>query len=287
MNKRKEKIMVRIITDSLSDITLERGKELGIDIMCLNVRFGDEEYVCGKEMSNEQFYEKLETSPNPPSSSAVNPAAFTEIFNKYLDAGDEIVAVMFSSSMSATYQNAVIAAEEINSPKLHVIDTQTGLNGEGLLVEYAVKLRDEGKSADEIEKAIRDILPKIRVYLVVDTMEYLKRGGRISASKALVGQLFHVHPVMQILPDGARPIDKVKGKKSSSAWLVNKLVAEPASTDFPIVIEHSNAVDRAAALRSDIVAAGITNDFTTNCIGPIIGTHAGPNCLSIGYVIAE
>lgn len=287
MNKRKEKIMVRIITDSLSDITLERGKELGIDIMCLNVRFGDEEYVCGKEMSNEQFYEKLATSPNPPSSSAVNPAAFTEIFNKYLDAGDEIVAVMFSSSMSATYQNAVIAAEEINSPKLHVIDTQTGLNGEGLLVEYAVKLRDEGKSADEIEKAIRDILPKIRVYLVVDTMEYLKRGGRISASKALVGQLFHVHPVMQILPDGARPIDKVKGKKSSSAWLVNKLVAEPASTDFPIVIEHSNAVDRADALQSDIVAAGITNDFTTNCIGPIIGTHAGPNCLSIGYVIAE
>ncbi|MBR1873771.1 MAG: DegV family protein [Eubacterium sp.] len=279
--------MVRIITDSLSDITLERGKELGIDIMCLNVRFGDEEYVCGKEMSNEQFYEKLETSPNPPSSSAVNPAAFTEIFNKYLDAGDEIVAVMFSSSMSATYQNAVIAAEEINSPKLHVIDTQTGLNGEGLLVEYAVKLRDEGKSADEIEKSIRDILPKIRVYLVVDTMEYLKRGGRISASKALVGQLFHVHPVMQILPDGARPIDKVKGKKSSSAWLVNKLVAEPASTDFPIVIEHSNAVDRAAALQSEIVAAGITNDFITNCIGPIIGTHAGPNCLSIGYVIAE
>ncbi|MBO6107875.1 MAG: DegV family protein [Eubacterium sp.] len=277
--------MVRIITDSLSDLTLDQAKEMDIDIMCLNVRFGDEEYVCGKEMSNEQFYEKLESSPNPPASSAVNPSAFSDIFKKYLDAGDEIVAIMFSSKMSATYQNAAIAANDFDSDKLFVIDSKTGLNGQGLLIYHAVKLRDEGKSAAEINQAIKDLLPRIRVYLVVDTMEYLKRGGRISSGKALVGSLLHVHPVMQIVSDGALPIGKVKGKKSTNTWLIDKLLAEPADPDYPVIIEHSNALDRATEFEKQLIEAGAKYDYKTNCIGPIIGTHSGPNCLSIGYVI--
>ena len=277
--------MVRIITDTTSDLTMERGKELGVDIMCLRVRFGDEDYVCGKELSNEQFYEKLESSPHHPATSAVNPTEFTEVFKKYLDAGDEIVGIMFSSKMSATYQNAVIAADEFDTDKIHIIDSEIGLTGEALLVEHAVKLRDEGKSAQEIEDAIRELIPRIRVYLVVDTMEYLKRGGRISSGKAFVGSLLHVHPVMRIVADGALPIGKVKGKKSCNAWLVDKLKEEPADTDYPLVIGHSNALERANEFEQQLRDAGITNEFKTNCIGPIIGTHAGPNCLGIGYVL--
>ena len=277
--------MIRIITDSLSDLTLEQGRELNIDIMCLNVRFGDEEYVCGKEMTNEQFYEKLATSPHPPASSAVNPSAFTEVFNRYLENDDDIVCIMFSSKMSATYQNAVIAADEIGSDRIRIIDSETGLTSQALLVTHAVKLRDQGKSADEIESAIRSLIPRVRTYLVVDTMEYLKRGGRISSGKALVGSLLHVHPVMQIVADGALAIGKVKGKKSCNTWLVDKLLAEPADRDYPIVIGHSNALERAEQFETQLREAGIQNDFMTNCIGPIIGTHAGPNCLGIGYIL--
>ena len=277
--------MVRIITDSLSDLTLERGEELGIDIMCLNVRFGDEEFVCGKEMTNEQFYEKLETSPHHPASSAVNPVAFTEVFTRYIEAGDQIVCILFSSKMSATYQNAVIAASDIDTSDIHIIDSETGLTSQALLVEHAVKLRDQGKSAEEIEKTIRELIPRVRTYLVVDTMEYLKRGGRISKGKALVGSLLHVHPVMQIVSDGALPIGKVKGKKSCNAWLVDKLLEEPADLNYPIVIGHSNAIERAGEFEKQLREAGIKNEFMTNCIGPIIGTHAGPNCLGIGYIL--
>jgi len=279
--------MIRIITDSLSDLTLERGKELNIDIMCLNVRFGDNDYVCGKELSNEQFYEKLETSPHPPASSAVNPAAFSEIFDRYLKAGDEIVCIMFSSKMSATCQNAVIAASEFDSPHLRIIDCENASMGQGLLVETAVKLRDEGKDADTIEKEIRDLLPRVHTFIVVESMEYLKRGGRISASKALVGSLLRVHPVLRILADGAAPVDKVKGKKSCNAWLINKLLDEPADPNYPIVIGHSNAKDRAVQFEDQMTEAGIKSDFITNCIGPVVGTHIGPNCLGIGYVVAE
>ena len=277
--------MVRIITDSLSDLTLERGKELDIDIMCLNVRFGEEDYVCGKELSNEQFYEKLTTSPHPPASSAVNPAAFTEIFQKYLDAGDEMVCIMFSSKMSATCQNAVIAAQEFDSPHIRIIDCQNASMGQGLLVESAVKMRDEGLDADTIDRKIREMLPKVMTYIVVESMEYLKRGGRISGTKALVGSLLRVHPVLKILPDGASPVDKVKGKKSCNAWLINKLLEEPANKDYPIVIGHSNALDQAEQLEQQMRDAGITITFIPNCIGPIVGTHIGPNCLGVGYVI--
>lgn len=277
--------MIRIITDSLSDLTLERGVELDIDIMCLNVRFGDNEYVCGKELSNEQFYEKLTTSPHPPASSAVNPAAFSGVFRRYLDAGDEIVCIMFSSQMSATCQNAVIAAQEFNSPHIRIIDCENASMGQGLLVETAVRLRDQGQDADAIEKAIRELLPRVRTYIVVESMEYLKRGGRISKSKALMGSLLRVHPVLRILADGAAPIDKVKGRKSCNAWLINKLLDEPADPDYPIVIGHSNAKDRAIQFEEEMKQSGIPDNFITNCIGPIVGTHIGPNCLGIGYII--
>ena len=277
--------MIRIITDSLSDITLEHAKELNIDIMCLNVRFGDEEFVCGKEMTNEQFYEKLESSPHNPASSAVNPATFQEIFQKYVDIGDDVIAIMFSSKMSATYQNAMIAADEVDSPLLHVIDSTTGLCGQALLVEHAVKMRDDGASCDEIVNKINELIPRIRVYLVVDTMEYLKRGGRISSGKAFVGSLLRVHPVMQIVADGALPVDKVKGKKSCNQWLINKLKSESADPEYPIYIGHSNALERAELFEKQMREEGIGNSFKTNCIGPIVGTHAGPNCLGIGYVL--
>ena len=278
--------MIRIITDSLSDLTLERGKELNIDIMCLNVRFGEEDYVCGKEMTNEQFYQKLETSPHSPASSAVNPAAFSEVFSRYLKAGDDIVCVMFSSQMSATCQNAVIAASEFDSPHIRIIDCENASMGQGLLVETAVKLRDRGLDADQIEKEIRALLPRVNTYIVVESMEYLKRGGRISGSKALVGSLLRVHPVLKILADGAAPIDKVKGRKSCNAWLINRLLDEPADPDYPIVIGHSNARERAEQFEEELKNAGVSGEFITNCIGPIVGTHIGPNCLGIGYVKA-
>ena len=128
------------------------------------------------------------------------------------------MAVLFSKYMSATFQSASIAAENINSDRLYLIDCETGAMGQGLLVETAVTLRDEGKSAKEIADTIQALLKKTATYIVVDSLEYLKRGGRISKSAALLGGLMKVHPVLQVIADGAKPIDKVKGKKSANAW---------------------------------------------------------------------
>ena len=278
--------MIRIITDSLCDLTMARARELNIDILPLLVRFGEEEYRCGIELTNEQFYEKLATSPVSPTTASVNPYEFEEIFERYLNAGDDVVAILFSRHMSATYQSAVIAAENIDSERLHLIDCENGAMGQTLLIETAAAMRDEDMTADEIQERITALLPRTMTYIVIDTMEYLKRGGRISKSAALLGGLMKLHPVLQVVADGAKPVDKVKGKKSCNAWLINKLKEEAPDTAYKLVIGHSNAPERADAFRDQIREAGITNEVFITCIGPVVGTHIGPNCLGIGYIKA-
>lgn len=276
--------MIRIITDSLCDLTMEHAKKLNIDILPLTVRFGDKDYKCGIELSNEEFYEKLETSSDNPSTAAVNPYEFEEKFKSYIDNGDDVVAILFSKHMSATYQSASIAARNVDSDRLHLIDCENGAMGQALLIETAVAMRDKGLSADEISEKITELLPKTKTYIVIDTMEYLKRGGRISKSAALIGGLMKLHPVLQVVADGAKPVDKVKGKKSCNAWLINKLLENPADTSYQLVIGHSNAPERAEAFKEQLREAGITNDIFITCIGPVVGTHIGPNCLGIGYI---
>lgn len=276
--------MLRIVTDSLCDLTMDYAKELNIDILPLTVRFGEKDYKCGIELTNEAFYDKLMNDSNHPTTAAVNPFEFEEIFRKYIDAGDEIVAILFSKHMSATFQSASIAADNVNSDRLHLIDCENGAMGQTLLIQTAVSLRDEGKSADEIADTIINLLPKTMTYIVVDTLEYLKRGGRISKSAALIGGLMKLHPVLQVVADGAKPVDKVKGKKSTNAWLIHKLQEKPADTGYKLVIGHSNAPERAEAFKEQLQEAGITNDIFITCIGPVVGTHIGPNCLGIGYI---
>lgn len=276
--------MIRIITDSLCDLTMEHAEKLNIDILPLTVRFGEQDYKCGIELSNEEFYEKLETSSDNPSTAAVNPYEFEEKFKSYIDNGDDVVAILFSKHMSATYQSASIAAGNVDSDRLHLIDCENGAMGQALLIETAVAMRDKGLSADEISEKITELLPKTKTYIVIDTMEYLKRGGRISKSAALIGGLMKLHPVLQVVADGAKPVDKVKGKKSCNAWLINKLLENPADTSYQLVIGHSNVPERAEAFKEQLREAGITNDIFITCIGPVVGTHIGPNCLGIGYI---
>ena len=276
--------MIRIITDTLCDLTMEHARKLNIDILPLLVRFGENEYKCGVELSNEEFYEKLESEASPPTTAAVNPYEFEEIFQRYINAGDDVVAILFSRHMSATYQSAAIAAENVDSEKLHLIDCENGAMGQALLIETAVSMRDQGMSAEEITEKITALLPRTMTYIVIDTMEYLKRGGRISKSASLLGGLMKLHPIVQVVADGARPVDKVKGKKSCNAWLINKLKEQAPDTDYKLVIGHSNAPERAELFKAQLEEAGITNEIFITCIGPIVGTHIGPNCLGIGYI---
>ena len=276
--------MIRIVTDSLCDMTMAYAEEHNFDILPLTVRFGETDYKCGVDMSNEEFYDRLENSDEAPTTAAVNPFDFEELFQKYIDTGDEIVAIIFSKYMSATFQSAKIAADNIDSDKLHLIDCENGAMGQALLINSALAMRDKGLSAQEIADNITALLPRTLTYIVVDNMDYLQKGGRISKSADPVGNQMKIHPVLQLLPDGVKPVDKVKGRKSCNAWLVNKVQEMTPDTDYQIVIGHSNAVERAELLKEQLREAGITNDIMITCIAPIVGTHIGPYCLGIGFV---
>ena len=278
--------MIRIITDSLCDFTMDYAKENNFDIMPLTVRFGETDYKCGVDLTNEAFYDLLENSEDAPSTAAVNPYEFEETFQKYLDAGDEIVAIIFSKNMSATFQSAKIAADNIESPSLHLIDCENGAMGQALLIHAVVTMRDQGASSSEIAEKITALLPRTATYFIVDNMDYLQRGGRISKSADPVGNQMKIHPVLRLLPDGVKPVDKVKGRKSCNAWLVNKLTDVKPDPAYTVVIGHSNAPERAEALKGQLQEAGVKNDILITCIGPVVGTHIGPNCLGIGYVEA-
>lgn len=255
--------------------------------MPLYVRFGKDEYRCGVDLSNEEFYSKLEASSEAPTTAAVNPYEFEEIFQRYLEAGDDVVAILFSRYMSTTYQSATIAAENFETEHLHLIDCENGAMGQALLIATAVAIRDSGATAQQLCDRIRNLLPRTMTYMIVDNMDYLHQGGRISASADEVNETVRIHPVLRLLPDGVKPLDKVRGRKSSNAWLVNRLKEYPADTDYKLVIGHSNAIERAETLRDQIRAAGIENEILITCIAPIVGTHIGPNSIGIGYILAE
>lgn len=276
--------MIRIITDTLSDFTVEQAKEMNIDLMALSIRFGEESYQSGYEMTNEQFYEKLVTSKNSPSTAAVNAYDFEKKFKEYLDAGDEILAILFTKELSATFQSAFIAKGNLNSDKIHLIDTTTASVTQGLLVKTAVDMRAEGKSIEEIEQRITKATENTQFFAVLDTLEYLKRGGRISPTVAFVGGVLGLHPVVQIKNGKVNLVDKVKGNKSTNKWLINKLKELPADNSFPVFIGHTNALDKAEKLSAQLEEALSLSNLPIQCIGPSIGTHLGPGTVAVGYI---
>lgn len=276
--------MIRIITDSLSDFTPDDAKELNIDLMALAVNFGDESFKSGYELANEDFYEKLVTSNVSPSTAAVNPFEFEEKFKEYIDQGDEVIAILFAKELSATYQSAVIAKDALDSDKIHLIDCRTGTLGQGILVKAAAMMRNEGKSAEEIVAKVTELIPRARVFVVLDTLEYLKRGGRISPSVAFVGGVLGLHPIITIQDGKIDLIDKAKGKKSMNKWLLNKLEELPVDEDYPLFIGHSNAKEKAEVFAGLVADKSYGKDTSNYCLGPVVGTHVGPNAIAVGYI---
>lgn len=279
--------MVRIITDSLSDFTPEFAKDCNVDLMALNINFGEESFLSGYEITNEQFYEKLVSSSVTPTTSQVNPYSFEEIFKEYVDQGDDVIAILFPKEMSGTYQSAVIAKENVGSDKIHLIDCRTASLAQGVLVSAAVKMRDAGAPAAEIVAKITDLTSRAHLFIVLDTLEYLKRGGRISPSVAFVGGVLGLHPIVTVIDGKVELIDKAKGKKSMNKWLLNKLEELPVDTNYAFYVGHSNAADKSKAFAELLKDREYGKGVENFCLGPVVGTHIGPNAIGIGYISKE
>ncbi len=274
---------VRIIVDSSTNVS-EKYREK-IQFVPLTVRFGDREYLDGVELSKHQFYEMLVESDVLPTTSQATPAAFADCFEAIASAGDSAVVITLSSKLSGTYQSAVLAAEDY--PNIYVVDSQSVAIGTGVLAQYAVELAQQGMGAEEIAQVLTQQREKVCVVALLDTLEYLKKGGRISKTVAFAGGMLNIKPVVTIQDGAVALIGKARGSRNGNNLLVEK-IREAGGVDFerPVLLGYTGLssallekyVDDSKALWADHV------DKLDGCLlCSVIGTHAGPGAVAVAF----
>lgn len=276
---------VKILFDSASDINLNEAKELGAELIPIKIRFDQEEFLDGVTLSREEFFKKLTASGNLPQTSQINPEEFSGAFEKLTESGDEVVCITISSKLSGTYSNAVLAAGEYGD-KVCVVDSLNASTGEKLLCLYALRLVKEGFCAAEIAKKLDEAKGRVRVLAVLDTLLYLKKGGRISSLTALAGGMLSIKPVIGVIDGEVKLVGKAIGSKKSGN-LLSKLVAENG-VDFsmPYGVMWSGLDDsmlKRYVEDSSALWAGETDNLPAHMIGSTIGTHIGPGAIGVAF----
>lgn len=277
---------IRIITDSTSDISFDRQEALGIEIVPLTVRFGSADYLDGVTLTKRQFFEKLKTSAELPATAQVNPEQFVQVFEKY-GSGDDIVGIFLSEKLSGTFQSAVIAKQITGRENIHLVDSRNVTFGLGLLVYEAVRMRGEGFSAVQISAEIQVLISRMRFYAMVDTLRYLKMGGRLSASSALLGTMLRIKPIITVKDGLVEVCDKKQGQRAAMEAIARKVHEELPAEGYPVAFGDSAAPEMTQMLQAAL--AGDLGGFAaiTMELGAVVGTHAGPGCAGIAYIARE
>lgn len=278
--------MVQIVTDSTSDLSREEQEQLRVRVIPLTVHFEDGSYQDGVDLSHEEFYEKLAVAEKLPTTSQVNPETFAALFQSYVDAGDEVVALFISGELSGTCQSARIAAQMVDPERVHVLDSRNVTFALGLLVRQAAQLRDEGKTAGEIVSQIEELIGRVRLVAVVDTLKYLKMGGRLSTASAVVGGILGINPIIALEGGRVEAIGKVRGRKAAFEFMAKFLAQHPVDPAYPVAFGHSNAPALLEECRSYFTPLIGTDRLVSGGIGCIVGTHAGPGATGFAYVEA-
>lgn len=277
---------VKIVIDSACDLPKKTADQLGLFFVPMRTILGDEEYLDGITLTGEEFYEKLIESDVTPKTSQVPPADFEAVFEEIVTAGDTALCITVSSGLSGTYQSAMIAAERFGE-KVIVVDSQSVTIGEQLLVLRAVRLRDEGWSAWEIAEILNHEKKRIRLIALLDTLEYLKKGGRISSTVAFAGALLSIKPVIALVDGKIEMLGKARGSKNGNNKLM-ELVQSSKGIDFdrPFMLAYSGLSDhmlRKYITDSHELYEGKTDHLPVCCIGSTIGSHAGPGAIGVAF----
>lgn len=279
MNKK-----VNIIVDSTADITEDVKERL--TVVPLTLRFGDEEYTEGVTIQKKEFYQKLIESDVLPKTSQASPADFEDVFEKIVAAGESAVVITLSSKLSGTWQSAMIAAREYED-SVYVVDSRNVAIGTAILAKLALRLVDEGMGAREIAERLEKEREKICLIAMLDTLEYLKKGGRISAAAAFAGGVLSIKPVVCIRDGEIVVLGKARGSKQGNNLLVSE-IRKTGGIDFtkPILLGYTGLDDTLLQKYIEDSKAlweeGISS-LETTMIGSVIGTHAGPGAVAVAF----
>ena len=277
------KMKTRIIVDSTADL-LQPFKSR-VNIVPLTVRFGNEEYIDGVTIDHKVFYEKLIESDVLPTTSQATPDAFAKEFEKAKAAGESAVVLTISSKLSGTYQSAVIAAQDYDN--IYIVDSGTGAIGAGILTELALKLLDEGLDAKAIADKLEEEKKKIVIVALVDTLEYLKKGGRVSKTVAFAGSILNIKPVLSVIDGEISMLGKARGSKMGNNLLVEE-IDKAGGVDFskPVLLGFTGISDTLLLKYIDDsrhIWNGNLAEVRYTTVGSVIGTHAGPGAIAVAF----
>ena len=276
---------VKFIIDSASDVLPGECKKLDVVHVPLTVRFGTKEFADAVDLSHKKFYKLLTSGKEEhPTTSQVTPAAWAEAMEEVTKDGDTAVVITLSSKLSGTYQSACIAAEDFEG-KVFVVDSMTATIGERLLLQYGIRLAHEGLDAATIAARLDEIKDKVRIFARLDTLEYLKKGGRISGATAVVGTMLNIKPIIAVRDGVVQNVGKARGAKMADKQ-VRELVAKAGGIDFskPMCAAYSGLEDdnlKTFLAESTDLLCG--SEIDTATIGCVIGAHVGPGAVAIAF----
>jgi len=277
---------IGIVCDSTCDLGLEWFEQHQVRMVPLKVLFGEDTYLDWIDLSPDQFYEKLAAAPSLPKTSQPSPADFAAAYSGLAEEGfEEIVSVHLTAALSGTFESATLAAADSPVP-VRVIDTKLVSHATGLAVKAAVAARDAGGDADAIEAAALKVSRNGRLFFILDTLEYLVKGGRAGKAAGLAAAMLSIKPVLTFNAEGTiEPFKKVKGLRKAIAELAAHVAQDSASTGrMRLVVIHGCSPDLAEELRAALANAGADMEFEGfGEIGAVIGTYAGPGAVGCAY----
>jgi len=274
---------VRIVADSSSDLSAAAKER--VRVVPITITFGDDEFIDGVTIDHHKFYEKLIESDVLPKTSQPSPESFRQAYQEARDAGEEVVVITVSSRLSGTYQSAMIAAQEYDG--VYVVDSRSVAIGAGILAEYALMLADEGMDAKSIFETLTERRDDVRVIALLDTLEYLKRGGRISSAAAFAGSLLSIKPVICIDEGEVKILGKARGSRQGNNLLIKEIEAS-GGVDFdkPLLLGYTGLSDmllKKYIADSSALWEGNVKGLPVTVVGSSVGTHAGPGAVAVAY----
>ncbi len=281
--------MVRIVTDSAADFEPWELEKMDIKAVPLSVIFGETEYKENIDITKERFFELLKSEKVMPHTSQPSPQDYLDLIEEARENDDDIIIITISSGLSGTYQSVVATKELAGYEKCYVIDSLNGTGGERMSVEYAVRLRDEGKTAKEIVEKVSAIRERVVLYTVMDTLEYLHRGGRISSTVYKIGSIAHIKPIMHVSREGKAEIPaKAMGTSKGIDFVVKHVEKDMPDEDFPFYIMFTENRKNGEILRERLEKIGVfVPEERIIPVGAVVGTHIGPGACAVVYIGKE
>lgn len=280
--------MVRIVTETTCDLSLEDMKELGVEHLAMKVTMDGQEYADREDITPKEFFAKLEAAEGVPTTAQITPAEYERIMNDVKEKGEQALFAVFSSELSGSYQAAVVASRSVDYEGIRVVDTRAASGGQGLIVYRLARMAQAGASLGELEEKARWMSEHIEHLVLVDSLEMLKKGGRVSATAAFMGGMLNIKPLLHLVDGKLVPFEKAKGSKKGIRRLVEELGKRGKGLDKQVIfLSHADNEEGVEVLKQEIRDAyGIDNFYVTE-LGATIGTHTGRGVLAFFFFNEE